>query len=93
MTTYEKIEIDGVAYWLVPVATPTAQTTWAQCGLDGRFANPLIVAGVTHLEQVFEMTEGELLREPGVGRKTLLKIRELLEERYPHYRIGQNRKK
>lgn len=44
--------------------------------------NNLIKGGVTNLLHLLNMTEGEILRIPGLGRKGLGEIRNFIENEY-----------
>lgn len=90
---YKRINLDGVEYWLVPVARPDSATPIGECVLSTRGLNALKVGGIVYLEQVLEKTEADLLRLPNFGRKNLNALREVVTERWPHLRIGQFKKK
>ena len=89
----KKIVLDGVEYWLVPVARPDTATPIGDCGLSTRGANALKADGIEYLEQVLEKSESDLLRIPSFGRKYLNEVRELVAGRWPHLRIGQFKRK
>lgn len=86
---YKKIvvEIEGKRYALVPLEAPPAETSLDDVEMPGIARNALKAAGVTHLEQLLEMTEPEIFRVPAVGRKAINALREALAER--GWRIGQ----
>lgn len=88
---HKKVVLDGVEYWLVPVARPANAVLLEKIeGLPATARKALIAAGYTHLEQFLEVTEWEILRMPGVGRKAIYAIRGALEERGMH--VGQFKK-
>ena len=89
---YKKIivEIEGQRYALVPLDPPTSRTPLREAGIASLGANALITAGIEYLEQVLEMSEADILRIGGVGRKTLYELRVAVAER--DWRIGQFRR-
>ncbi|HWO07444.1 MAG TPA: DNA-directed RNA polymerase subunit alpha C-terminal domain-containing protein [Candidatus Paceibacterota bacterium] len=81
------VEIDGKRFGLVPIDPIDNKTPIESLQFSARTEIALGRAGIKHLEECLNMTEADLLRFPGVGRKAINEIREALA--VYNLRIGQ----
>lgn len=61
-----------------PRATPRTRA-WTDC-FSARAKHCLMAAGYESLKEVSESSDSDLLRQPNMGRKTLIEIRDVLSE-------------
>ena len=81
------VMIDGIAYRLVPVAEKPESKTPFDGTLPTRVVDALKADGYECFEDLFSVTEMQVLRIPHMGRKGIKQINDVLKEKFG-LRIG-----